>query len=109
MISQKLIMRESFNEQDVPNTNGKVTVQGRSSRSISVKDIRIAPVSPSVIKPIIINWHYLHSMPSAPKCCYGVYLDGELIGGAAFSIGPRFAHKMIYGAAPQNIAVLARL
>ncbi len=72
-------MRESSNEQDTPETTGKTAVQDRPSRSIP-KRLRVEQVPAAVVRPLMEEHHYLHSMPQAPRRCYGVSLDGVLLG-----------------------------
>ncbi len=101
-------MRESFNEQDAPETTGETAVQGRPSRSI-LKRLRVEPVAPAVVRPLMDKHHYLHSMPAAPRRCYGVFLDGVLLGGAVFTSGARNGHRLLTAASPQDVVTLARL
>jgi hypothetical protein len=100
--------RESSNEQDAPDTTGETAVQGRPSRSI-LKRLWVEPVSPSVVRPLMERRHYLKCMPTAPRRCYGVYLDGALVGGVVLTIGNRNGHRLLAAAAPQDVATLARL
>jgi len=101
-------MRESSNEQDTPETTGETAVQGRPSRSI-LKRLHVERVAPSVVRPLMVADHYLHSMPAAPRRCYGVFLDGALLGGVVFTSGARHGHRLLAAAAPQAVATLARL
>jgi hypothetical protein len=100
--------RESSNEQDVPDTTGETAVQGRPSRSI-LKRLHVAPVLPSIVRPLMEKHHYLHSMPAAPRRCYGVVLNGDLLGGVVFTSGARHGHRLLSAASPQDVATLARL
>jgi hypothetical protein len=100
--------RESSKEQDAPETTGETAVQGRPSRSIP-KALHVERVSPSVVRPLMEQYHYLHSMPAAARCCYGVYLDGTLQGGVVFTSGARHGHRLLVAAKSQEVATLARL
>ncbi len=101
-------VRESSNEQDTPETTGETAVQGRPSRSI-LKRIRVERVRPSIVRPLMEDHHYLHSLPAAPRRCYGVYLDGALRGGVVFTSGARHGHRLLAAADPRSVATLARL
>ncbi len=101
-------MRESSNQQDAPDTTGEMAVQDRPSRSI-LKRLRVEPVPPSVVRPLMEERHYLHSLPAAPQRCYGVFLDGDLLGGVVFTSGARNGHRLLTAARPQEVATLARL
>ncbi len=92
-------MRESSNEQDAPKTTGETSVQGRPSRSI-LKRLHVEPVLPSIVRPLMEEHHYPHSMPAAPRRCYGVFLDGELLGGVVFTSGARHGHRFLNAATP---------
>jgi hypothetical protein len=48
-------------------------------------------------------------MPAAPRLCLGVYLDETLQGALVFTSGPRYGYRLLSGAAPQKVSVLARL
>ncbi len=100
--------RESSNEQDTPESTGETAVQGRPSRSI-LKQLHVQRVTPSEVRPLMVDHHYLHSMPAAPRRCYGVFLDGTLLGGVVFTSGARNGHRLLRAAAPQDVATLARL
>jgi hypothetical protein len=71
--------------------------------------LAVRPVSPSLIRHLIVNHHYLHTMPTACWRCFGVYAGAELKGAAVFTAGPRNGYRVLHGAAPQHVAVLARL
>jgi hypothetical protein len=58
---------------------------------------------------MITNDHYLHSMPIAASCCFGVFLDDELVGGAVFTMGARHGHRMLAGSKSGDVVTLARL
>lgn len=101
-------LRESSNEQDAPDTTGETAVQGRPSRSL-LKQLHVQRVPPSTVRPLMEEHHYLHSMPAAPRRCYGVFLDNALVGGAVFTSGARNGHRLLSAAASQDAATLARL
>lgn len=100
--------RESSNEQDTLETTGETAVQGRPSRSIP-KALQVERVSPSHVRPLMEQHHYLHSMPAAARRCYGVYLDGVLQGGVVFTSGARHGYRLLAATTPQEVATLARL
>ncbi len=101
-------MRESSNEQDAPETTGETAVQGRPSRSI-LKRIRVERATPFVVRPLMVEHHYLRSMPAAPRRCYSIFLDGALLGGVVFTSGARNGHRLLTAARPDDVATLARL
>ncbi|MCL5283111.1 MAG: DNA methyltransferase [Armatimonadetes bacterium] len=109
--------RGSFIQKDAEVTPSEMAVQlrpppatnnGGKLRSI-IKGIEVRPVLPSVIKPLITDRHYLYSMPAAPRRCFGVYLQDELVGAVVFTSGPRHGYRMLTASKPQDVSVLARL
>lgn len=100
--------RESFKQEDTPPTSGETAVQLRPSRSIP-KALVVRPVPPVVVRPLIEGCHYLHSMPAAPRRCFGIYLDEHLVGAVVFTTGARQGHRLLAAAHPQDVATLARM
>lgn len=101
-------MRESSNQQDAAGATAETAVQVRPSRSL-LKAFAVRPVMPSVVRSVIAERHYLHSMPAAPRRCYGVYLDDVLHGAVVFTSGPRQGYHLLTAARPQAVSELARL
>ena len=102
------IVRGSSNEQDAAGTTAEMAVQPRPPRS-TLKALIVRPVLPNVVRGVIEGEHYLHSMPAAPRRCYGVYLGDELHGAVVFTSGPRQGHRLLTAARPQEVSELARL
>ena len=100
--------RGSSNEPGHPETIGETAVQGRPPRSIP-KALRVSPCAAAVLRPLMQERHYLHSMPGVVRDCFAVELDGELVGGVVFTAGARHAHRLLQGAAPGHVVTLARL
>jgi len=101
-------MRESSNEQDAVHSRTETAVQVRPSRSIP-KMLQVEPVRPAAIRDLITTEHYLHSMPPAPKRCFAIRLDGDLVGAVVFTNGSRHGHRLLAAAQPHEVATLARL
>ncbi len=101
-------LRESSNEQDAAGTTAETAVQGRPSRSIP-KRLRVQSVPPAMVRPLMVERHYLRAMAAAPRRCYGVFLDGVLRGGVVFTSGARHGYRLLSAARPQDVATLARL
>lgn len=101
-------MRGSSNEQDAAESTAAMAVQARPPRSI-LKSLVVRSVLPHVIRDVIVARHYLRSMPAAPRRCYGVFLDGALVGAVVFTSGPRQGHRLLMAARPQQVSELARL
>lgn len=95
-------------EQDSAVTPAQTAVQVRPPRSIP-KALHVEPVPPAIVRDLIVQQHYLHSMPAAARLCFGVYQDGVLSGAVIFTAGARQGHKLLAAAKPQEVATLARL
>lgn len=95
-------------EQDGAVSPAQMAVRVRPPRS-NLKALSVRPVLPSVVRPLIVEHHYLHSMPAATWRCFGVYAGAELAGGAVFTAGPRHGWRLMRGGRPQHVAALARL
>lgn len=94
--------------QDSAATTAQMAVQIRPPRSIP-KALYVEPVMPSVIRNLIVDFHYLHRMPAAPRLCFGVQHEGALQGAMVFTAGARQGHRILVAARPQEVATLARL
>ena len=108
MTDRTLSERGSSSEQGHPETIGERAVQVRPPRSIP-KSLRVAACPAAVVRPLMQDCHYLHSMPGVVCECFAVTLDDRLQGGVVFSAGARHAHRLLLGAAPQHVVTLARL
>lgn len=95
-------------KQDAADSTAEMAVQVRPLCS-TVKALQVRPVAPGVIRSIIEQKHYLHSMPAVSKLCFGVYLGESLEGAVVFTSGPRQGFKILEAAKPQDVSVLARL
>jgi len=101
-------MRGSSNQQDAAGTTAEMAVQARPPRS-TLKALLVRPVTPSIVHAMVEERHYLHSMPAAPRRCYGVYLSDVLHGAVVFTSGPRQGYRLLTAAKPQEVSELARL
>lgn len=94
--------------QDGAVSPAQMAVRLRPPRSIP-KALRVEPVPPSTVRQVITDFHYLHSMPAAPRLCFGVYRGGTLAGAVVLTAGARQGHRVLAAAKPQEVATLARL
>jgi hypothetical protein len=65
-------------------------------------------VPPADIRDLIVDCHYLHSMPGVVRRCYAVHHGDELVGACIFTAGARHSHHLLAGACPADVATLAR-
>lgn len=107
MINSARVVQEQ--DSTVPPVQMAVRIRPPRSTPVNVKSLIVMPVMPGVIKRLIIEHHYLHAMPSACWRSFGVYAGGDLMGAAVFTAGPRHGYRVLSGARPQQVAILARL
>jgi hypothetical protein len=74
-----------------------------------VQSLVVRDVPPSTVSPLIVEHHYLHSMPPAAIACFGIFLDDDLVGAEVITAGARHAHRLFAGAESGAVATLARL
>jgi hypothetical protein len=101
------MMRGSSNQQDTSQACDEMAVRDRPPRS-TLKALAVRPVASEAIRSLIVREHYLHSMPAAPRYCFGVYVGDGLHGAAVFTAGARLGHHVVTGR-PQDVVTLARL
>ncbi|MHB1325171.1 MAG: Mom family adenine methylcarbamoylation protein [Thermoleophilia bacterium] len=78
-----------------------------TGRSI-LHSLRVERVPAVAVRSLVIDCHYLHSMPGVVRCCYAVHLGSEMVGACIFTAGARHAHHLLAGARPADVATLAR-
>jgi hypothetical protein len=61
------------------------------------------------VAPLVVGNHYLHSMPPAAVKCFGVYLNGGLVGAVVVTAGSRNAPRLFGTNDSRAVATLARL
>jgi len=78
-------------------------------RRSTVRQLDVRVVPPSVVEPLVVTEHYLHSMPPAAVVCYGVHKEDQLVGAVVVTCGARNAHRLLAGGRPGDVLTLARL
>jgi hypothetical protein len=83
---------------------------GRGSiPTAALHDLRLIPISREDAKKIIVRNHYSHSIPGGTKMCFGIILNGRLLGAMTFGVGPFYGYKLVNGATPDDAITLTRL
>lgn len=100
------VLRGSSNKQDARDTTREMAGQSRPPRSIS--ELFVRPCTPATVGPLMIQHHYLHSMPKAPVVTFAVYDVEQLVGGSVFTAGARLSHRILGAAKPGDVLTLAR-
>jgi hypothetical protein len=60
-------------------------------------------------KVLIVQYHYLHSLPGGTCLAFGVFLGNRLLGALTLGVGPLNAYSLVDGARPEDCLVLTRL
>ena len=83
--------------------------RGGANPTSALQSILVAPVPVRIAKQIIVQNHYLHSMPGGTHLSFGVFLLGRLLGALTLGVGPVNAHRLVHGSNPRDCATLTRL
>ena len=81
---------------------------GGSSPTSALHEIVVKPIPVSVARRIIEAHHYLHSLPAGTRLAFGVFLGPRLLGALILGVGPKQAHSLVEGAAPDDCMTLTR-
>lgn len=82
---------------------------GGANPTTALHDIRVSPIPVAVAKEIVVQNHYLHSLPGGTQLCFGVFVQNRLMGALTVGCGPSQAYQLITGATRDDCAVLTRL
>ena len=77
--------------------------------SAALQSLQVQPIPVAVAKGLIVQHHYLHSLPGGTCLAFGVFLNQRLLGALAFGVGPLNCYSLVDGASPDDCAVLTRL
>lgn len=80
-----------------------------STPRAALQDILVTPVSMGLAKQVIVQGHYLHSMPGGSKLAFGVFALGRMLGAVILGAGPAMAYRLVEGAVPDDCVTLSRL
>jgi hypothetical protein len=83
--------------------------RGGSNPTSALQLIRVQPVPLTVAKTLLIRNHYLHSIPGGTALTFGVFRGPRLLGALSLGVGPKNAHRLVDGAAPDDCLTLTRL
>ena len=75
----------------------------------ALHSIRITPIGFQIAKRVLVEHHYLHSMPGGTQICLGALVGDRLLGVLTFGVGPTNAHRLVDGATPSDCVTLTRL
>lgn len=80
-----------------------------STPRAALHSIHVAPIPISVAKKILVQQHYLHSLPGGTRLAFGVFIGARLMGAMTFGVGPSDAHRLVNEANADDCSVLTRL
>ena len=75
----------------------------------TLQALRVEPVPIRIAKAILVNHHYLHSLPGGTCLAFGVFVGDRLKGALTLGVGPANAHKLVQGATTDDCLTLTRL
>ncbi len=84
-------------------------IRGGANPTPALHSIRIVPIQYAVTKRILIEHHYLHSMPAGTQINLGALVENRLLGVLTLGVGPTHAYRLVDGAAPNDCVTLTRL
>ena len=99
----------SSNCQDAAQTRAEVAAHDRLPGSSILKSIDVRPVNVAEIASLLLERHYLRTVPAGIRHCFGVYLDAELHGAVVLTSGGRHTRRIVYAADRDRTLTLARL
>ena len=75
----------------------------------ALHSIRITPIVFDVAKRVLVEHHYLHSMPGGTQISIGTLVEDRLLGVLTLGVGPTNAHRLVENTAPTDCVTLTRL
>jgi hypothetical protein len=93
-------------------TVSTASIQGASagsSPSAALQTLKVTPIPLITAKKLIVDKHYLHSLPGGTKLCFGTFLNNRLLGALTLGVGPANSHCLVDGATADDCLTLTRL
>ena len=84
-------------------------IRGGANPTSALHSIQIAPVELDIAKKVLVEHHYLRSIPGGTQLSLGAFIEGRLLGVLTFGVGPTNAHRLVEGAARTDCVTLTRL
>jgi hypothetical protein len=75
----------------------------------NINSIQVRPIPFSIAKKLIVQHHYLHSLPGGTMLAFGIFCENSLKGAITFGAGPQNAFRLVNNALPENCLTLTRL
>jgi hypothetical protein len=79
------------------------------SPSTALHQISVRPIPFLAAKKMLVENHYLHSLPGGTKLAFGVFLNHNLFGTITFGAGPSLVYSLVEDAQPEDCLTLTRL
>ena len=71
--------------------------------------MKVMPVPFRIAKMLLIQEHYIHSMPGGSRLAFGVFAGTALLGALTLGCGPMNAHRLVDEAKADDCVTLTRL
>ncbi len=83
--------------------------RGGATPTPALHSLWVSPIPIAVAKALLVEHHYLHSLPGGTCLAFGVFHQGRLLGALTLGVGPANAYRLVDGAKPEDCLVLSRL
>ena len=83
--------------------------KGGSTPASALRDLIVRPVPFRVARQILVDKHYLHSLPGGTRITFGVFVGPRLLGALALGVGPFNVPSLVDGATADDCLTLTRL
>ncbi len=84
-------------------------IGGGANPTPALHSIQVVPIGIDVAKRVLVEHHYLHSMPGGTQIFLGSLIDHRLLGVLTLGVGTSNAHRLVDGATPSDCITLSRL
>ena len=84
-------------------------IGGGANPTPVLHSITVAPIGFAVAKNVLVEHHYLHSMPGGTQICLGAFIEDRILGALTFGVGPYNGHRLVDRAKRSDYVTLTRL
>ena len=80
-----------------------------ASPTPALQSLRVSPVPLKIAKKMIVQNHYLHSLPGGTQMAFGVFIGARLLGAITLGVGSFNASSLVENAEASDCLTLSRL
>ena len=88
---------------------GHHQTSGGASPTSALQQLRVKPAPFRIAKALLVENHYLHSMPGGTRLAFGVFVERHLLGALTLGCGPANAYRLVDAATADDCVTLTRL